>query len=584
MARANEYDSTGRIVLRDTEGTIISFYRFMQLSLGPNSHPWAPPWYWGGYAGHQGYDLGAPAYSEVRSLCTGKVVIVRGVNDGDGTMGNSVCIEETGQPVGATVRTHRYMHFAEYPSVALGDIVEQGTLLGYVGQTGQADGNHLHYDVTTGGPWGPKIDAWDQYNHSSEPAGWTPQAITDASGSPWGTSLSWDVIGETTGINYGPGEPGGQVPKTFSTSKPVYDINWADSASLGSFTVNNTGGLLLKVGEINAGSDTINNLTTFKQYLTRYQNVIPLGFCFQVYVSATTNETEAKRRFTLILDALNQEGVTPELAEIGLWVMLTDESGATSSNKDNNFKQVDWCRQVFAAEGYPTVGLYTTPEFISNYLPVAKCADTPLWIKVWLTEDGTTTAADKSSLSTYMDTTLYNALHNNIFLWQDGVTSFPHGFIDHNWVFQPILNVGYVDDPNKPIYPSDIGIPELMAANKIYFEPDPGVIIKNTKLKIGTNVSNVVISYTLDNSVPQYITEPVSLQMLAAYEYLPATKEHQNLFIRVRAYDKETKVLKAQGAACYVCEWDRPKPQAEELIIDEVNRRPYLKYELPNEV
>lgn len=573
----NEYDSTGRLVLRDTAGTIISFYRFMQIVLGPNSHPWAPPDYWGGYAGHKGYDFGAPAWSEVRSTCTGEVIDVRGPGDGDGTMGNAVCIAETGQPVGAQARTHRYMHFVQYPSVRLGDIVEQGTLLGYVGQTGQADGNHLHYDITINGPWGPKIDAWDQFNHSSEPEGWTPQEITDASGSPWGTNLSWDVIGETTGIDYGPGQPGGRVPKTFMTTKPVLDVIVADLNNLDAIGNIRPGGLIIKVGDMQRNSDSILYLNSFKQFLSRYRDVIPLGFYLSTYISASASETDAKRRFTAFLDAMDQEGVTPELAELGVWLELTESSGATSDSKSNNFKQVSWFREVFAAEGYVTTGLFVSEQFIDNHLPVAKCAEIPLWIKVWLSTDGTTTSQGAAELSTWMRPDLYSALNQAILLWQDGVVSYPSGLIDHDWVVQPIKNPGYTDTDGSPLYPDSIGIPELMAANRVYFEPTPGIIQGPTvRLRIGTNVEHGIISYTLDNTVPPYVTPAVSAQQLAVYEYLPSLHPHDNLFVRAWVYDEETKQPVAKGSACYTCKPVSIHQDEEPLLPAETSDRPRL--------
>lgn len=42
---------------------------------------------------------------------------------------------------------HRFGHLKEYPAVKIGDQVKRGQLLGYVGNTGNSTGAHLHYDV-----------------------------------------------------------------------------------------------------------------------------------------------------------------------------------------------------------------------------------------------------------------------------------------------------------------------------------------------------------------------------------------------------------------------------------------------------
>jgi murein DD-endopeptidase MepM/ murein hydrolase activator NlpD len=42
---------------------------------------------------------------------------------------------------------HWYMHMRDDPLVNVGDEIEPGQLLGYVGNTGWSDGAHLHYSV-----------------------------------------------------------------------------------------------------------------------------------------------------------------------------------------------------------------------------------------------------------------------------------------------------------------------------------------------------------------------------------------------------------------------------------------------------
>lgn len=576
MARLNEYDSDGRIVLRDTEGTVISFYRFMQFVLGPNSHPWAPPWWWGGYSGHQGYDLGAPAYSEVRSTCTGKVVVVYGVNDGDRSMGNAVCVEETGQGLGAVVRTHRYMHFAQYPSVAVGDIVEQGTLLGYVGTTGQSSGNHLHYDVTKNGPWGEKLDAWDQFNHSSEPSGWTPQRITDASGSPWGTSLSWDVIGETTGINYGPGKAGGgpeYTPKTYMTNKPVLSVGWRSVANRSYIKTDEIGGLLIQVGSLSTDDTKIQHLSEFKQWYSRYQGKTPLGFYLYSYISPRLTMTELKRRLQKFLDALIVEGITPEDADLGVWLYLGDDSPTATYTANINI--VKAFRELMAGKNYPTTGVGCSTQFITDHLRLTDLEGIPLWLTAWTTTDGTSYASSKNDITSYVPSTIYDAVQDSLYIWNDGKVSYPKGLIDHNWVMLPIPGLGYNE---TPVGPTPIGIPEILPAAEIFFEPTPGRILNSSvELTVVTNANNAVIGYTIDNSIPTFPDPATQTAYLAQYKRLPSEYPGQNLFIRAYAFDRDTQEVVAKGAACYAWVWSRPTAYTEQPVaIDDVEV-PYLE-------
>ena len=59
----------------------------------------------------------------------------------------------------------RYMHMISWPSVKVGQIVEQGQIIGYVGSTGAATGPHLHLEVWIGQPYrgGYTISPWSMY-------------------------------------------------------------------------------------------------------------------------------------------------------------------------------------------------------------------------------------------------------------------------------------------------------------------------------------------------------------------------------------------------------------------------------------
>ena len=97
---------------------------------------------------HQGVDLAAPQEAEILAASSGTIIRV----DANGTMGNYVEIDH-----GNGLRTI-YMHMYEHSSNAkTGAWVSAGTVIGYVGHTGEATGNHLHFGVSVNGkyvsPW-----------------------------------------------------------------------------------------------------------------------------------------------------------------------------------------------------------------------------------------------------------------------------------------------------------------------------------------------------------------------------------------------------------------------------------------------
>ena len=203
----NEYTNDYRLIIRDSQGTKMSMYRFFQLALEPPSggSTWCghPPYYWGGYSGHLGYDFPATQGTTIRSTCYGTVW--RTSNEvSSGSMGNYVCVKEV-KPDN-TFRIHTYMHMVSAPPVHTGDIVQQGTLIGYVGNTGASEGNHVHYECMTDESFSNKIDAWAQFDNSTQPVGWTPQVISNHIS---GDVCSWEWIEDTNGIDCNPSGGGG---------------------------------------------------------------------------------------------------------------------------------------------------------------------------------------------------------------------------------------------------------------------------------------------------------------------------------------------------------------------------------------
>ena len=89
---------------------------------------------------HTGVDLRESYGSDIRATGAGRVVFA-GVAGG---YGNMVEVDH-----GSGLST-RYAHMGEI-SVAEGQTVERGTVLGHVGATGRATGPHLHYEVRIDG-------------------------------------------------------------------------------------------------------------------------------------------------------------------------------------------------------------------------------------------------------------------------------------------------------------------------------------------------------------------------------------------------------------------------------------------------
>ena len=99
---------------------------------------------------HTGLDIGKPEGTPILSGAPGIVVFA-----GDrGGYGNTVIIEYIDEERGIGVRI-LYAHMANI-GVAVGDVLEVGTTIGTVGQTGVATGPHLHIEVQineNGGAW-----------------------------------------------------------------------------------------------------------------------------------------------------------------------------------------------------------------------------------------------------------------------------------------------------------------------------------------------------------------------------------------------------------------------------------------------
>jgi murein DD-endopeptidase MepM/ murein hydrolase activator NlpD len=90
---------------------------------------------------HRGVDYAAPTGTPVRAAGAGKVAF-RGVQGG---YGNVIILQHGGNI------TTLYGHMSRFGKARVGTHVEQGDIIGYVGQTGLATGPHLHYEYRVNG-------------------------------------------------------------------------------------------------------------------------------------------------------------------------------------------------------------------------------------------------------------------------------------------------------------------------------------------------------------------------------------------------------------------------------------------------
>ncbi len=92
---------------------------------------------------HQGIDIFAACGRPVQSATRGVIVRV-----GENKLGGQIV-----GVFGPGASFHYYAHLSRFADVSMGDEVEVGDLLGYVGNTGNAQGTpcHLHYGIYKGG-------------------------------------------------------------------------------------------------------------------------------------------------------------------------------------------------------------------------------------------------------------------------------------------------------------------------------------------------------------------------------------------------------------------------------------------------
>lgn len=103
---------------------------------------------------HNGIDLTAPGGTSIGAPVGGEVIHV-GALEGDA--GNNLTLK------GDNGLVYRFLHMSEPSKLSVGDRVNAGSLVGFVGTTGNSSGNHLHFGVKSGKDWVDPISYLNSY-------------------------------------------------------------------------------------------------------------------------------------------------------------------------------------------------------------------------------------------------------------------------------------------------------------------------------------------------------------------------------------------------------------------------------------
>lgn len=130
--RLQYFTPEGRSVRRPFLRTPVHYSR-ISSRYGARKHPISKRW-----SSHFGVDYAAPTGTPIRATSSGRVIF-RGRKGG---YGNAIILQHGGD------LSTLYGHMSRFrPGISLGSYIEQGQIIGYVGQTGLATGPHLHYEL-----------------------------------------------------------------------------------------------------------------------------------------------------------------------------------------------------------------------------------------------------------------------------------------------------------------------------------------------------------------------------------------------------------------------------------------------------
>lgn len=507
----NEYNDQGGIILRDSSGNVMSLPAFFKLALRDDNNNHANPT--NARAGHYAWDMGTGSATTVpaRTPVFGTVVEVGdgGYNGGRGTY--------------AIVRTdraqdHHFYHMREGSLlVAAGDEVSQGDTLGIIGNTGDSDGNHLHYQVI--GTQDP-IEAFDS---STLPSGWTfADAVANGN--------NWDYIPLDAHDDYGP--PGGDVPsEPFFTDQPCYDISHPQGGNaINPIIQSNAGGVIIGVGRFGwssggqQGSDGYTEQTSWATDIAAAKGNIPIGLYFYSYVKASEYEQYG---FDQGLVSLQNAGIQPEDVSLGIWIDIEDAPSVTS-DRTRNFALVQKFCKVFTDAGYPLVGLYSAASHLQNWYNQSDLHEFPLWAAA--IGDGNISFTNATRDNPYLTYNLPENDYTNVYIFQYSWTQRVAGYnsdLDGDRVLLPMPTSGGGGGGGgggETTEVIDVTV-DIVPPKRIYFSPVPGLLTPATsvlnsliaRITVTTDADNADLYYTTDGSSPyQYTNDGTTTEFTLA--------------------------------------------------------------------
>ena len=92
---------------------------------------------------HNGVDTGSPMNTDIKATASGTVVFASVNGSMSSGYGRLIKISH------AENKESRYAHLNSF-NVKVGDIVNQGDIIGKVGSSGGSTGPHLHFEIRTG--------------------------------------------------------------------------------------------------------------------------------------------------------------------------------------------------------------------------------------------------------------------------------------------------------------------------------------------------------------------------------------------------------------------------------------------------
>lgn len=172
---------------------------------------------------HKGLDIAMPAGTPIHAAKDGRVVNIGMNMSKENGFGHSVTIEhDDGYQT-------LYGHMLETPLVNKGDAVSAGDIIGKVGSTGASTGNHLHFQLQSGGKtfdpinWlsGAENSSGTASSVTSEPSSAEePSPLSLFKTSPTGNSLfkASPKAAQGTGMGEGSGSNSGGINGSLATS------------------------------------------------------------------------------------------------------------------------------------------------------------------------------------------------------------------------------------------------------------------------------------------------------------------------------------------------------------------------------